>query len=245
MYVWLSKYPLWITITLGVGTAAVACKILWSFGRKICASNGKVLDVLIFNELSGYCDANHNDNYGDGDSRCTNKYCTKRNIKKIVQLINRAKYSIDIAMYTFTLSELKLALEQALQRGVQLRVISDHEMTLSSNSQIGRLNELGIEVRAPKTSAMMHHKFLVIDGRQRLAEIFRGGKSVDTCSLVLTGSANWTMQGVAGNWELCIISSDSVMTAKYEEEFFRMWEAFENSTQNFPKISSTLLTKSS
>lgn len=221
-----------MTITLGVGSAAVACKILWSFRKKICASNGKVLDVLIFNELSGFCNANHNDNDGEGDSRCTNKSCTKRHIKKIVQLINRAKYSIDLAMYTFTLFELRLALEQALQRGVQLRVISDNEMTLSSNSQIGLLNKLGIEMRAPKTSAMMHHKFLVIDGRQRLAEIFRGGKSVDNCSLVLTGSANWTMQGVAGNWELCIISSDSVITAKFEEEFFRMWEVFENSTHN-------------
>lgn len=235
MYVWLSQYPIWAKITLGVGTA-LACKILWSFGqfvrRKISASsNGKVLEVLIFNELSVFCDAA--DHVEEGT--CTNKSCTKRNIRKIVQLIERAEYSIDIAMYTFTLCELTLALEQALLRGVQLRLISDHEMICSSKSQIMRLNELGIEVRAPKTTAMMHHKFLVIDGPRRLAEIFDKGKPGDYSSMVLTGSVNWTMQGVAGNWELCIISSDQVMVTKYEAEFFRMWKAFEESTYNLPK----------
>lgn len=236
MFVWLSKYPLWLTIALGVSTAAVACKILYRFGRKICSSNGKVLDVLFFNEFSGSCGGAHNDDNVQDDLQCTNKSCSKRNIKKIVQLIHQAKYSIDLAMYTFTLSELRLALEEALRRGVQLRVISDHEMTLSSNSQIGLLNKLGIEVRCPQTSALMHHKFMVIDGRQRLAEIFGSGKSVDYWSVVLTGSANWTLQAVNGNWELCIISSDSLMTGKYEGEFFRMWKAFENSTYNLQKI---------
>lgn len=236
MFVWLSKYPLWVTVALGVSTAAVACKILCRFGRKICPSNGKVLDVLIFNEISRFCEGTHNDEIVEDAARCTNKSCTKHNIKKIVQLIDQAKYSIDLAMYTFTLPELKLALEKALQRGVELRVISDHEMTMCSCSQIGLLNKLGIEVRSPKTTALMHHKYMVIDGRQRVAEIFGRGKSVDYCSVVLTGSANWTIQAISANWELCIISSDSVMTEKYEEEFFRMWKSFENSEYNLQKI---------
>lgn len=235
MYVWLSQYPIWAKVTLGVGIA-IACKILWSFGRSVRrqsgASKGKVLDVLIFNELSGFCDAD--DDHGENGS-CTNKSCTKRNIRKIVELIERAEYSIDIAMYTFTFDVLRLALEQALLRGVQVRLISDHEMMCSSRSKIMLLNELGIEVRAPKTAAMMHHKFLVIDGPRRLAEIIDKGKPREYSSKVLTGSANWTMQGITANWELCIVSSDQVMIAKYEAEFIRMWKAYENSIHNFPK----------
>ncbi|KAH8403166.1 hypothetical protein KR222_006273, partial [Zaprionus bogoriensis] len=234
VYAWLSKHPAWATLTLGVAVSAVY-ELIWRINCKIAPrSEGKAkFEVLIFNELSEQCGAGEQEQGRERESEtCSNSYCSRHNILKIVRRIEQARHSIDIAMYTFTLHELRRALTKALQRGVQLRLITDHEMNCSSGSQIRKLNEQGVEVRAPRSTAMMHHKFMVVDGPGRVAELLASPAAARAGSIVVTGSANWTLQGLCGNWELCLISADSTLAATYDAEFARMWRAFEDSGCN-------------
>lgn len=194
---------------------------------KIRNSNQEILDIMIFNELSGKCDSGHPKKEA---LNCPNKYCSKRHIQRIVQQIDQAVYSIDIAIYTFTTIEILEAFYRALDRGVTIRVISDPEMLSSTGSKVLSLKSSGVEIRMPETTALMHHKFLVIDGGARVKSLLRvkDGRKKPTCVVgaVFYGSANWTAQGFKGNWENCVLSSDKLLTNRFQAEFDRMWTSF-------------------
>lgn len=63
----------------------------------------------------------------------------------------------------------------------------------------------------------MHHKYCIIDS------------GAETQKLI-TGSVNWTSQGLAGNFEYCSISTQPNLVQKYQEMFDRLWEMFETKT---------------
>ncbi|XP_030557297.1 mitochondrial cardiolipin hydrolase [Drosophila novamexicana] len=231
MYVWFNNK--WAAITIAAATVVVSrliyATIKYVRSRK---SEKEVLNILIFNELSGSCAAKHSQK---APFKCRNKYCTKSHIQSIVHQIDQAQYCIDIAIYTFTIIELFEALKRALRRGVTIRVISDHEMICSSGSKVSSLNRLGVEVRMPRTTAMMHHKFMVIDGGARVDDLWlrdRKSKPRACQSVVVYGSSNWTLQGFNGNCENCVITSDRQMTGQFQAEFDRMWKSFEYSSCN-------------
>lgn len=75
--------------------------------------------------------------------KCKNRFCAAYNVGRLIEFIDSAKYSIDLAMYTFTSYELSQAFCRALKRGVLIRIISDHEMAYSSGSQIIPLTKQG------------------------------------------------------------------------------------------------------
>ncbi|EDW12439.2 mitochondrial cardiolipin hydrolase [Drosophila mojavensis] len=192
-------------------------------------SNQEVLEILIFNELSIKCPNRH---FKNKASDGCNKYCSRRHIQQIIQQINRAVYSIDIAIYTFTNVELLAAFYRALSRGVVIRVITDPEMVCTSGSKILSLFRSGAEVRMPETTAMMHHKFLVVDEDSRVKHLLecrdRKTKPQPYFGIMFYGSANWTSQGFNGNWENGIITSDKLLLSQFQSEFDRMWESFKN-----------------
>lgn len=76
-------------------------------------------------------------------SECSNPFCAAYNVGRLLQFIDSAKYTIDLAMYTFTSYDLSQAFSRALKRGVLIRIISDHEMAYSSGSQIIPLTKSG------------------------------------------------------------------------------------------------------
>ncbi len=57
----------------------------------------------------------------------------------------------------------------------------------------------------------MHHKFAVID-----------------CSVVVTGSFNWTTQAVKNNQENILFYENKELAVKYLEEYNNLWESFGN-----------------
>ncbi len=147
----------------------------------------------------------------------------------IMEAIASAKSSIDLAIYELNLPNIASALVKSHNSGVKVRVIldNDYSQPLSSlnQQQIGKLNQYtsqkyeeffslvdlngdgrlsdleikqrdalvilrdaGISViddtaDGSKGSGLMHHKFMVID-RQ----------------IVITGSANWTLSGMVGDF---------------------------------------------
>ncbi|XP_065363674.1 mitochondrial cardiolipin hydrolase [Calliphora vicina] len=165
-------------------------------------------------------------------AKCRNPFCAAYNVGRLIEFIDSAKYSIDLAMYTFTSYELSQAFIRALNRGVLIRIISDHEMAYSSGSQIIPLTKTGVPIRCNTNTMFMHHKFCILDSPQRVAAIHKkqNKSEVDkgqVRSILMTGSLNWTMQGFGGNWENILISSNMEYIRKYSEEFERMWQVFD------------------
>ncbi|XP_043648164.1 mitochondrial cardiolipin hydrolase [Drosophila teissieri] len=235
-------HPIVATISIAVGTV-LASEVIWNvvqYFRSKRKKANRVHEVVVFNELGEICAAQHLWNTRPGSqepkvTHCRNTHCTLRNVGKIAEQIDRAVYSIDLAIYTFTSFSLADALKRALERDVSIRIISDGEMVFSSGSQITMLARLGVPVRVPITTYMMHNKFCIIDGVERVEEIrlLRKRKGMRPCySIVVSGSVNWTRQGLGGNWENCIITADDKLTAMFQTEFNRMWKAFEKTDES-------------
>lgn len=163
-------------------------------------------------------------------SFCENRYCAANNVGRLIALIDKSKYTIDLAMYTFTSYDLSQAFMRAIRRGVSVRIISDKEMVYSSGSQIITLTKAGVPVRCPMTTMLMHHKFCLLDGPKRARSVLGNvGQTYDSRNVkgvLMSGSLNWTMQGFGGNWENIVISSNRMLLEQFEDEFQRMWLAF-------------------
>lgn len=74
---------------------------------------------------------------------CRNPFCVTYNMHRLIEYIDSAQYSIDLAMYTFTSYEVSHAFGRAFKRGVLIRIVSDQEMAYSSGSQIVPLTKAG------------------------------------------------------------------------------------------------------
>lgn len=132
---------------------------------KQLSSSPEVCEVIWTNELSQCCVVNkyvsHNSGKSNGagaspssrlgkipapfksNAQCKNEFCAAKNIGRLIELFDSVNYSIDLAMYTFTSFELSQALLRALNRGVLIRIVSDHEMAYSTGSQIIQLTKAG------------------------------------------------------------------------------------------------------
>ncbi len=125
---------------------------------------------------------------------------------KVIQLIDSANESIDIAVYSFTLDSIGDAVIRAKKRGVKVRVVTEKQQ-VSQYSEYWKLLNEGIEVFNDSNSAFMHDKFAVIDGK-----------------IVLTGSYNWSRQATERNNENLIIIYSEEIASEYEKEFEKIFE---------------------
>ena len=179
----------------------------------------------------------------------------------IIEAINQASSSIDLAVQELQLPEIALALAKRRRSGIKVRVIlenqyshslselSSQEITdltsrerdrykqylqlvdvnkngtisqkeLNSRDALFILNKAGISIiddteDGSKGSGLMHHKFMVIDGK-----------------MVITGSANFTLSGIhgdysnsetRGNVNNLLKISNSQVASLFTEEFNYMW----------------------
>jgi phosphatidylserine/phosphatidylglycerophosphate/cardiolipin synthase-like enzyme len=131
-------------------------------------------------------------------------------LRAIVKLIEEARGSIDVCVFTVTDDRLSRALQEAHQRGVRVRVVSDDEKALDAGSDLWRLKDAGLPVRLDRAEAHMHHKFAVFD-RLRL----------------LTGSYNWTRSAADVNHENVLISDDPRLVQPFCRAFDDLWASLE------------------
>ena len=84
----------------------------------------------------------------------------------LAALINTAKSSIDIAIYQLDLPNVTQALIDAKQRGATVRVVTDIDILNDSkeNPSFRQLEKAGIPVVGGNSNAIMHDKFVVLDG---------------------------------------------------------------------------------
>ncbi len=79
----------------------------------------------------------------------------------LVDAIDAARLSIDVATYSFSLNSIRNALLRAHERGVTVRVVMESTNMDRSDPQI--LIEAGIPVIGDERDGLMHDKFIIID----------------------------------------------------------------------------------
>jgi phosphatidylserine/phosphatidylglycerophosphate/cardiolipin synthase-like enzyme len=127
--------------------------------------------------------------------------------------IDQAKYSIEIAMFSFESDKIKDALYAANKRGVKITLVLDksrsgqHDLFLPDlPSSIKRIDAGSYDVENPLNTTYMHDKFMIVD-RGRPSE-----------SLV-TGSLNFTELGEKYNQSFLLVTKESAIVSAYEKEF--------------------------
>lgn len=136
------------------------------------------------------------------------------NITTLLNYISSTKSSLDVCMYTLTGQVFLEALVKAHHQGIMVRVITENE--IETSTQVVQLRRAGIQVRSSNSSFFMHHKFAVIDKK-----------------IIITGSLNWTLQGVNGNQENIIITDQEQVLKPFIEQFMLLWELYAPPTKPY------------
>ena len=122
-----------------------------------------------------------------------------------------AQNTLDICVYNASDALIATAINDAHNRGVQVRYIADDDVV---NSMLNSLDpNIPIVYRTPTPAAgIMHNKFLVIDVN-----------SVNN-SWIMTGSTNWTNPGnLFNDYNNLIFVQDQALAKAYTMEFEEMW----------------------
>lgn len=135
--------------------------------------------------------------------------------QKLIERINSAKYSIDLALYSFSdKPNIANALVVAKNRGVKVRVIYDSRATQNSMQTLIN-NGILISKRPPESvtfNGIMHNKFFIFDARD----------SVFINDWVWTGS--WNVTGLESGWKNNVVEiNDPTVAQAYLVEFEEMW----------------------
>ena len=143
-------------------------------------------------------------------------YLNKTLDDTLIAYINRAKYSIDVAVYNFaensTISSISDAINNAYARGVKIRWIYNGS---SSNSGLANLNSNIPTLASPTGSGynIMHNKFMIIDANT----------ANENDPIVWTGSSNWDPEQFNSDANNIIIFQSQALAKAYTTEFNQMW----------------------
>jgi len=123
----------------------------------------------------------------------------------VLRQIRAARKSVDIAIYSFTAGQIAAALDSAVDRGVQVRLVADKTQSAGTNSVIHSLVQ-ALPVRIGAGSGIMHNKFAVIDD-----------------SVTVTGSYNWSDNAELRNDENLLVLSSPALADLYKARFEILW----------------------
>lgn len=139
------------------------------------------------------------------------KFARSESVADVIRdLLHEASNSIDGALYRFNHPGLAQALEEAVQRGVRVRLLVDGNKYKESRTTQELLSGAIIPFRLAfgrqGRGSKMHHKFVILDQQT-----------------VLTGSYNWTLESEDENHENLIILRDAYPVEAYTQEFEALW----------------------
>ncbi len=131
--------------------------------------------------------------------------------EKLLERVNSASYSIDMALYSFyNQNTIVNALIAARNRGVKVRIVYDKRTT--QNSMQSLINAGFLVSKRPSINGIMHNKFFIFDARD----------SVTTNDWVWTGS--WNVSADESAWLNNVIEiNDYALAQAYTKEFEEMW----------------------
>ncbi len=125
--------------------------------------------------------------------------------QELIKVIDQAQKTIDLAAYEFDLENVAHALVRAKGRGVTVRMVTDTDNVDEIGVEI--LKKAKIKVVDDKRSAIMHNKFLIIDGEW-----------------VWTGSWNLTVNCTYRNNNNAILIHSPALARNYQIKFNAMFE---------------------
>ncbi len=137
----------------------------------------------------------------------TNPAASQRNggpDEPLVGTLDAAKLSIDAAMYSLTLRNVRQAIVRAHRRGVDVRVVMESDNM--DVYDVEALKDAGVPVLGDRREGLMHNKFIVIDRSE-----------------VWTGSMNMTGDGAYEDRNNLIRIRSADLAADYEAEFNEMF----------------------
>jgi len=135
----------------------------------------------------------------------------------LIKYIDRAKYTIDLAIYNFNnsgISNISYALKAAANRGVTVRIVGcGTTANLGIDELAGTAVHILIGPDSPPRKGIMHNKFFLFDT-----------ESADPNDpLVWTGSTNLTADQINLDANNVIIIQDQSLARGYKIEFEEMW----------------------
>ncbi|UUZ92280.1 phospholipase D-like domain-containing protein [Paenibacillus sp. P25] len=128
--------------------------------------------------------------------------------KSLLRLINGAKKSLDIAVFSLTDKNIVNALIEAKKRGVTVRLITDQQQAKASAqaAQMKALKKAEIPIKLNKHAGSMNLKISIADG-----------------SIVTTGSYDYTVSSSKTNDEVLVTIHDAKISKEWNDEFDKMW----------------------
>ena len=130
--------------------------------------------------------------------------------KKIISLIERAKVSVDICVFTISDDNISQSILSAHNRGIKVRVVSDNDKANDLGSDVYSLSKKGVNVKIDRSASHMHHKFAIVDTKQ-----------------LINGSFNWTRSASNYNQENIVVTSDFNLIADFQKTFEKLWRQCE------------------
>jgi phosphatidylserine/phosphatidylglycerophosphate/cardiolipin synthase-like enzyme len=131
----------------------------------------------------------------------------------VVKTIEGAHHTIRVAAYSFTSAPIAKALVAASKQGIDVRnvrMVADKSNATVQYTAATFLANQGVPVRLDYRYAIMHDKFIVVDG-----------------ATVELGSFNFTAAAEKHNAENVLVLRDPAVAERYAAEWERLWRESE------------------
>ncbi len=145
--------------------------------------------------------------------------------EEIIENLQKATATMDIAMYSFSDSGLRNEVVEAAERGVRVRLLVNKSIL----GKVSFMEDYGVDVKYVKQT--MHHKFTVIDSFDMDGDI----NLLD--STVLSGSGNWSSSSNSRyDEDFLVFKGKEEVTKAFQAEFNHLWDhSIEyNMVMNYP-----------
>ena len=127
----------------------------------------------------------------------------------LAAVIDRAEHTLDMAIYNINDQTMINAVNDAYDRGVEIRYIAEGS---NLNAGVDQFNEnIPVHFRENSTGSGMHNKFIIVDADY-----------TDKATIV-TGATNLTTVQLLDDYNNAIIFQDESLAKGYRVEFNEMW----------------------
>ena len=136
---------------------------------------------------------------------------------EILNLISSAQHEVLVVQMEAGDIELFEALA-SVSADASVRVITTPE----NATQFSQLQETGLEIEHLETLGVLHHKFIVVDGKR-----------------VLTGSYNWSRNAYEDNynWDNAVLVTNRTVAESFQLEFEYLWDLARPPTTGWDEMS--------
>ena len=124
----------------------------------------------------------------------------------VTRWIDRARVSVHVLIYDFTLNKIGDPVMRAKNRGVDVRMVLEADNAKGSGSEYARLKSSGVQIRLDTNPALMHDKIAIIDGLY-----------------VIIGSFNWTNAVNSHHNDNLVVLRDQTWAQAFEQQFTLIW----------------------